>query len=103
VLSETYIVEGGRGATGREDPPMRPVTLVFGIGLALATTHGALAQNTLLLGRGQPPRQTTAPLHGSPHYMPRQSGQFMAPAQAQAYRMPNGRYTVVTPRPLMGQ
>jgi hypothetical protein len=83
---------------------MRPVTVVFSIGLALATTaHGALAQNTLLLGRGQPPRQTTRPLQGYPTYQPRSSGQFMAPAQAQAYRMPNGRYTVITPRPLMGQ
>ena len=38
---------------------MRALTLVFVIGLAVATTaDGALAQNTLLLGRGQPPRQS---------------------------------------------
>jgi hypothetical protein len=83
---------------------MRSLTIIVGVGLAFAMSTGsALAQNTLLLGRGQAPRQTTAPLQGSPYYQPRQSGQFMAPAQAQAYRMPNGRYTVITPRPLMGQ
>jgi hypothetical protein len=84
---------------------MRPLTVVFGVGLTLAiTAGGAAAQNTLLLGRGQTPaRQTTAPPQGYPTYQPRPSGQFMAPAQAQAYRMPNGRYTVITPRPLMGQ
>ncbi len=83
---------------------MRILTIVLGTGLAFAVTFdGALAQNTLLLGRGQPPRQTTAPLQGYPYYAPRPSGQFMAPAQAQAYRMPNGRYKVITPRPLMGQ
>jgi hypothetical protein len=75
------------------------VTIV--IGLAVATTaDGALAQNTLLLGRGQPPRQTTVPLTTYPNYGNRPSGQFFAPAQPQAYRMPNGRYTVMTPSPL---
>ncbi len=68
------------------------------------TAEAAVAQNTLLLGRGQAPRQTTRPLPGAaPYYMPQQQGQFMAPAQPQAYRMPNGRYTAITPRPLMGQ
>ena len=48
---------------------MRALTLVFAIGLAVATTaDGALAQNTLLLGRGQPPRQTTVPLTTYPNY-----------------------------------
>ena len=67
---------------------MRALTLVFVIGLAVATTaDGALAQNTLLLGRGQPPRQTTVPLTTYPNYGNRPSGQFFAPAQPQAYRM----------------
>jgi hypothetical protein len=80
---------------------MRALTFVFVIGLAVATTaDGALAQNTLLLGRGQPPRQTTVPLTTNPNYGNRPSGQFFAPAQPEAYRMPNGRYTVVTPSPL---
>ena len=80
---------------------MRSLTLVFAIGLAVATTaNSALAQNTLLLGRGQPPRQTTVPLTTNPNYGYGPSGQFLAPAQPQAYRMPNGRYTVITPRPL---
>jgi hypothetical protein len=80
---------------------MRALTLVFAIGLAVATTaDGALAQNTLLLGRGQPPRQTTVPLTTSRTFGNRPSGQFFAPAQPQAYRMPNGRYTVITPSPL---
>jgi hypothetical protein len=80
---------------------MRALTLVLAIGLAVATTaDGALAQNTLLLGRAQPPRQTTVPLTTYPNYGNRPSGQFFAPAQPQAYRMPNGRYTVITPSPL---
>ena len=61
---------------------MRALTLVFAIGLAVATTaDGALAQNTLLLGRGQPPRQTTGPLTTYPNYGNRPSGQFFAPAK----------------------
>jgi hypothetical protein len=83
---------------------MRALTIIAGVALAFAmSAGGAFAQNTLLLGRGQTPRQTTAPLPGYPYYQPRPSSQFMAPAQAQAYRMPNGRYTVITPRPMMGQ
>ena len=78
---------------------MRTMTLVFAIGLALATTaDGALAQNTLLLGRGQPPRQTTVPLTTYPNYGNRPSGQFFAPARPQAYRMPNGRYSITRAR-----
>src|SRR4029077_10459503 len=89
------------GATKQEGSPMRALTLVLAIGLAVApTADGALAQNTLLLGRGQPPRQTTVPLTTYPNYGNRPSGQFFAPAQPQAYRMPNGRYTVITPSPL---
>jgi len=81
---------------------MRSLAIVFGIGLAVAamTAQEALAQNTLLLGRGQPPRQTIVPLTTYPNYANRPSGQFFAPAQPQAYRMPNGRYTVITPGPL---
>jgi hypothetical protein len=80
---------------------MRALMFVFAIGLAFATTAtDALAQNTLLLGRGQQPRQATVPLTTNPNYGYRPSGQFFAPAQPQAYRMPNGRYTVITPSPL---
>jgi hypothetical protein len=83
---------------------MRALTLLLLAGLAVTTTApGAFAQNTLLLGRGQNPRLSTVPPPGYPNYAPRPSGQFYAPAQPQAYRMPNGRYTVITPRPLMGQ
>jgi hypothetical protein len=32
--------------------------------------------------------------------MNRSNGQFFAPAQPEAYRMPNGRYQVITPSPL---
>jgi hypothetical protein len=61
---------------------MRALTLVFAIGLAVATTaDSALAQNTLLLGRGQPPRQTTVPLTTNPNYGNRPSGQFFAPVR----------------------
>ena len=42
--------------------------------------------------------------HDAPDHLPdygnRPSGQFFAPAQPQAYRMPNGCYTVITPSPL---
>jgi hypothetical protein len=80
---------------------MRALAIAFGIGLAVATVGGsALAQNTLLIGRGQPPRQTTVPLTTYPNYMNRPSAQFFAPAQPQAYGMPNGRYQVITPSPL---
>jgi hypothetical protein len=80
---------------------VRALIIVCGIGLVVAmTADGALAQNTLLLGRGQPPRQTTVPLTTYPNYGNRPPGQFFAPAQPQAYRMPNGRYTVITPSPL---
>jgi hypothetical protein len=77
------------------DDPMRSLIIWFGIGLVAVTTGGgALAQNTLLLGRGTPPRITTMPLTPNSGYV--------APGQpmTQAYRMPNGRYVVITPRPL---
>jgi hypothetical protein len=77
---------------------MRALTILFAVGVSVAATaDGALAQNTILLGRGQPPRQTTVPLTTYPNYGYGPSGQFFAPAQPQAYRMPNGRYTVMTP------
>jgi hypothetical protein len=81
---------------------MRTLAVVCGIGLTVAmTSDGALAQNTLLLGRGQPPRQTTVPLTTNPGYINRPNGQFFRPAQPEAYRMPNGRYQVITPSPLV--
>jgi hypothetical protein len=47
--------------------PVRPLAIVFGIGLALATmAEAATAQNTLLLGRAQAPRLTTRPLPSAP-------------------------------------
>ena len=79
---------------------MRSLVLWFGIVLGVvARADGAFAQNTLLLGRGQPPRQTTVPLTTSPGYANRPNGQFFSPAQPEAYRMPNGRYQVITPSP----
>jgi hypothetical protein len=94
-ISSVAVVESQIGG------PMRALAIVIGIGLAGAmTAQEALAQNTLLLGRGQPPRQTTVPLTTNPGYMNRSNGQFFAPAQPEAYRMPNGRYTVITPSPL---
>ena len=58
---------------------MRALAIVFGIGLAVTTTaDGALAQNTLLLGRGQPPRQTTVQLPGYPNYVTGRRGVLRA-------------------------
>ena len=62
---------------------MRALAIAFASGLAVATTaDGALAQKTLLLGRGQPPRQTTVSLPGHPNYANRPSRRFFAPALA---------------------
>jgi hypothetical protein len=64
------------------------------------TADGALAQNTLLLGRGQPPRQTTMPLTTYPTTATGRRASSSRPRSPQAYRMPNGCYTVITPSPL---
>jgi hypothetical protein len=79
---------------------MRSLMIWFAVSLAVvATAGGALAQNTLLLGRGTAPRISTVPVPPSGAYRPGTSGQFFSPAQPQAYRMPNGRYQTITPTP----
>jgi hypothetical protein len=80
---------------------MHSAWMAFGIAMAVIITAGtADAQNTLLLGQGQRPRVTTVP--PQPNYGYQMNGtqdQFFSPAQPQAYRMPNGRYQVITPVP----
>jgi hypothetical protein len=79
---------------------MRSLMIWFALSLAVVATAGsALAQNTLLLGRGTRPRISTVPVPPSGAYTPGSSGQFFYPAQSQAYRMPNGRYQTITPTP----
>ena len=59
-IEELNLVCGSRGgATKQEGSPMRALSQWD---YPSPTADGALAQNTLLLGRGQPPRQTTMPL-----------------------------------------
>jgi hypothetical protein len=74
---------------------MRSLMILFAVGLASVTTTGsALAQNTLVIGRGVAPRVTTVP--------PTPYNGYLAPGQSmpQAYQMPNGRSVIITPTPL---
>jgi hypothetical protein len=79
---------------------MRSLMIWFAVSVAAVSRAGdALAQNTLLLGRGTAPTMSPVPVPPSNAYRPRMSGQFFYPAQPQAYRMPNGRYQTITPTP----